>query len=68
MYRFYENIDIFKKRFHIYFSPIKNYTTVLKLFFKGGRHNVAKGVCTKKCSPSPTQMLSYAPNYSVHVF
>ena len=30
MYRFYENIHIFKKRFHLYFLPIEAYTTVLK--------------------------------------
>ena len=29
MHRFYENIAIFKKRFHLYFSPIEAYTTVL---------------------------------------
>ena len=30
MYRFYENIDIFKKRFHLYFLPIEAYTTGLR--------------------------------------
>ena len=30
MHRFYENIDIFKKRFHLYFSPIVAYTTICK--------------------------------------
>ena len=31
MYRFFENMIFYNKRFHLYFSPIEAYTTVLRV-------------------------------------
>ena len=48
-------VNIFKKGINIFFK---------KGVFKGG-HNVARGGHTKCCAPTPTQMLSYAPEVSM---